>query len=185
MSKKTKKKLKMLLSKHATYVKFYVDALLMNNFDTIIIFDVLLSIQNQLGLFLKDFIGSDNSVKVTDLFKQRIVLISKLIEQNFNNDIVEKMVKNDKLIEKIIHIPCDELNRQNQYVIAMIRAHQQNDIMGKYIIYDTFSEYMMSFSDMLYEKIIMIHSKNKSTIGSMFAKFPTYVFSAWGIIDYK
>ena len=43
MNKKEKfDKLKILLLNHATYVKFYIDALLTNHYDSIIVLDMLL-----------------------------------------------------------------------------------------------------------------------------------------------
>lgn len=52
-----KNKLKFLLLNHVTYVKLYIDALLQNHYDSIIILDMLLSIQDQIGLFLKEYVG--------------------------------------------------------------------------------------------------------------------------------
>lgn len=180
-----KEKIRLLLLNHATYIKFYVDALQNNQYDSGIVLDMLLSIQEQIGSFLKEFIGYDDSIRLIDFLKQRVMLIGRLTEQkSTHNDIMHKLIQIEKQIEKLIQIPHNELNRHNQYVIAMIKAQQQNDTISKYTIFDAFYEYMISFSDLLSTKMISIQAKNNSLINSLFFKFPAYVFSAWGPMDH-
>lgn len=118
------------------------------------------------------------------MFKHPIVLISKLTEQKKSHtDILDKLTKNDILIENIIHVPCDSLDRQNQYIFEMIKAHRQNDIMSKYTTFDSYCEYILLFSDVLFTELVAHQktkkNKNSSLINSIFIKFPAYVFSAW------
>lgn len=184
-----KNEFKFILLSQITYIKFYIDALLTNRNDTVVILDMLLSIQDKITFFLKEFIGIDASKKLTHFMKQRIVLISKFIEQkkshNEQNEIMNDLMYCNVQIAKIINIPPDELNHQNQFIFAMIYAQLQNEIMKQYTIFNDYCEYILLFSDTLLSILMDRQTNNSSLINSFFIKFPTYVFSAWGFMDHK
>lgn len=184
-----KENLRRLFADHAVYTKFYIESALFDLPDATIISNRLLQNQDDIGNYLKTYIGNSNGDQLAKLLKEHIMAAGAVVnalktKDNYKIDsLVKQLFVNSKEVAKFLgsfnpdRLPFSttlrEFNKHNQQIISMAIAQYDGNYVDTYKAYDTYFSHMMFISD----SITYALDNESAFIGS---NNDNLYYTAWG-----